>query len=331
MSNKTYDLSFNLFDEGRKYTGHHRNYILESARTTATDPATMERINLREAFGYLGHQLRQMSRKLTIGEKEVVKVNGKDMVLECIPSNVTTQLTIHNDGLVEHTQEVLNTKPGQVVQQFIDSKVGGFSWATGGIDHPSATHVKSFHGFDYVKNPGFSANRPFILESADAPNMDLILESICMVEGVDNNDAEVFMNSFEFELDELRDRLFLAEVYESTLTGQIGEKDQHIIQLQQEKEAARQAREQLIMEGCRKSIVVIPDRVQAALLNLEKEEDFNEIVAFFESARQIDTSHLPLDSSKREMEKVTVKDDNVTPHGGSEQYGSINRSIDWTD
>ena len=49
------ECSFNLFKEGRQYTGHHRQYVLESALKTCNAPETREKIKLREALGYLGH------------------------------------------------------------------------------------------------------------------------------------------------------------------------------------------------------------------------------------------------------------------------------------
>ena len=52
---KTIDCAFSLLDTRRKYTGQHRKYVIENARTICYSPATRERLQKREAFGFYGH------------------------------------------------------------------------------------------------------------------------------------------------------------------------------------------------------------------------------------------------------------------------------------
>ena len=201
MSHNVIKCKFNLFQEGRTYTGHHRNYILESARKVCYDPATRESLSLREKLGYLDHGRRILAGKLQLGEVETVKLpDGTSMVVENIPSNVTTFFEINENGDVEHHQELLlENAPGRVVAGLNKNQVGGFSWACGGADGGSAgaTRMRSFHGFDYVLNPGFSANRGYILEDADAPTRDMILESLCQIGALQENEADHILRVLE--------------------------------------------------------------------------------------------------------------------------------------
>ena len=69
---QTISCSFSLLDEGRKYTGNHRKYLIENARDICYSDATREKIKLREAFGYYGHGRRVISGKMSLGEVEAV-------------------------------------------------------------------------------------------------------------------------------------------------------------------------------------------------------------------------------------------------------------------
>ncbi len=298
---------FSLFDEGRKYTGHHRNYILESARKVCYAPATREGISLREKLGYLGHGRRQLAGKLTLGEVETVKLpDGTTLVVENVPSNVTTHFEIHEDGTVEHTQDILESAPGKVVSGLNRSMVGGFSWAMGGRDGGAigATNVTGFEGFDYVMNPGFSANRGYILESADGPTREMILESIHKA-GVEEKEAEKWLQhwaaSNQLELLTLQDRLAEAEIYEDALRADLEAKQATVIDLISQVtnalttlEDTEAKRRKVILEGASKSAIVIPENVVDALLSMSNEADFYTLVGFFESAKRVDLDGLPI-------------------------------------
>ena len=127
--------SFSLLDGGRQYTGNHRKYIIENAREICNSPATKEKIRLREALGFYGHGRRILAGKMNIGEVEAVTLpDGGKAIVSNIPSNVTVAFDVSPEGVVSHSQEVLDTETGKIVSTLHASRVGGFSWACPGVD-----------------------------------------------------------------------------------------------------------------------------------------------------------------------------------------------------
>lgn len=105
--------SFSLLDEGRKYTGNHRKYLIENAREICYSDATREKIALREAFGYYGHGRRIIAGKMNLSEVEAVTLpDGSAAIISNIPSNLTVAFDVAEDGKVTHTQEILDTDTG---------------------------------------------------------------------------------------------------------------------------------------------------------------------------------------------------------------------------
>lgn len=173
--------SFSLFDDGCQYTGNHRKYLVANAREICYSAPTRERLALREAYSYYGHGRRILAGRMKIGEVEAVTLpDGGTAIISNIPSNITIAFDVAEDGTVTHTQELLSTETGQIVKGLHESRVGGFSWACPGTDRGSKgiTHLSGFAGFDYVLSPGFSTNRGYVLESADAAAEQGILESV---------------------------------------------------------------------------------------------------------------------------------------------------------
>jgi len=299
--------SFNLFNEGRKYTGHHRNYILESAISACYAPETREGIRLREKLGYLGHGRREIARKLQLSEVEPVKLpDGSTIIVENIPSNITVFFEVNKDGHVEHHQEILETAPGKVVAGLNSSKVGGFSWACGGVDGGAvgATRITNFHGFDYVMNPGFADNRGYILENADGKTRDMILENICKT-GVTEPDAERYLHSWvassQIRAMELEDQLERAAIYEDSIREELDIKADELSAARKaaaDLAEAAEVRKKIITECAGKSVVAVPERVLNAMLSMAGEADFNDIIGFFEAASRIDIGTLPLPTGK---------------------------------
>jgi hypothetical protein len=299
------ECAYNLFHEGRKYTGNHRSYILENARSVAGSAATREKIKLREALGYYGHGRRILAKKMDLTEVEAVKLpDGGTAIISNVPSNVTTAFSVADDGTVTHSQEVLDSETGRIVSGLHKSRVGGFSWACGGSDggRTGATRLTGFSGFDYVLNPGFAHNRGYVLESADGGGVspDQVLESVAAAVG-DDDRAEKMLRGWQadahFKAMELEDQLEQAALYESALLDKLTGKERDLADLDKQVQAAVQAQEQekarvkgmvdFIVEACP---FFIPEDVQHAMF----EADFDRARQIFESARTVDMTQYPV-------------------------------------
>jgi hypothetical protein len=247
-----------------------------------------------------------LAGKLQLGETELVKLpGGQSILLENIPSNVTTFFEVSQNGDVEHHQEILlENDPGKTVFGLHKSRVGGFSWACGGSDGGAVgiTKINSFEGFDYVLNPGFSGNRGYILESADAATRDIILENIEMM-GVKDPEQrlESWAASVQFYASELEERLTQCAIYEASIREQMeqqqaatGAMAENLARLRAENELMVQTRERIITECANKSVVVMPDSVRTAIVSMATEADFFAMMNFFEKSRSVDLNQFPL-------------------------------------
>ena len=332
MGNEVLKLQFNLFDEGRTYTGHHRNYILENAHDVCYAPACRERLSNRELVGFYGHRRRELAGRANIGETEVIQLpGGKSIIVENVPCSVTTFFEVKKDGIVEHHQELLlENEPGRIVSGLNKNKIGGFSWAMNGSDGGAhgATRMSSFEGFDYVINPGFTQNRGYVLESAA---QDLLLESICSA-GVDDAKAEGYLigwlASAQNRLAELEEMLAQASIFESAMDEKLVDVNQTLINAQgqikvmEEREALRRA---LVTESAGKlSKIVIPGQVAEAIISMATEEDFNTLIGFFENAARVSLGRYPLNSDADR--KVQVRGNNAS--GDDKEYGRAGAAVD---
>jgi hypothetical protein len=330
--------NFNLFDEGRKYSGHHRNYLLESTIKTCYAPATREGLRQRELFGYLGHGRRQIAGKMRLGEVEAVKLpDGSTLIMENVPSNVTVFFEIAKDGNVEHHQEIIESDPGRVVLGLNRSRVGGFSWAARGVDGGplGATRMNGFEGFDYVMNPGFSANRGYILEDAETATQEMILESICKL-GVAEPDAEKFLRhwvaSAQVRALELEEQLEQAAIYEDSLREEMEKHSQKIAELESAVTAGQslaEARRQIILESAARSVIVVPENVVEAMISMANEQDFHTMVGFFESAGKVDLSRYPLPGQNNQTESLAKQLSPLKPE--PPEYGTAAAGYDFEE
>jgi len=327
--------TFNMFQEGRTYTGHHRNYILENAIKVCYDPSTREKIRLREALGYLGHGRRELSGRLALPEVGAIKLpDGSSVITENVPANVTTQFEVHKGGLVEHTQEILETAPGKIVSGLNASRVGGFSWACAGFDGGAGgkTKITGFHGFDYVMNPGFASNRGYILESASNADTAMILEGIVKTTGLAEKEAEKWLKHWTataiMENAVLQDRLEEQAILEDALREQVETQTQQLERVQRQlklAESVEQHRRKMIMEAAQKSVVAVPAQILESMLALANEEDFYKLTAFFESAGRVNLSGLPIPGQSHESRIITSS---MKPKTAPE-YGSAAAAVEF--
>lgn len=320
--------SFSLLDTRRKYTGRHRQYMIDNARGICYSPATRERIQNREALGFYGHGRRILCRKMDIEEVDVITLpDGQQAMVSNVPSNVTTKFDVAEDGTVSHSQEILDTETGRIVSGLNASKVGGFSWACPGKDGGTKrpTLLTGFSGFDYVLSPGFSANRGYVLESARG---DMVLESVAAIVGNDKR-AEQLVAGWRLELhdhmDELEDAVFESQRRYFELEGRHRALENNLDTVKAEAEAARNA---LAEEKAKFAHVLgriadslpffIPENVMHEMLN----GDFTRAQAVFESAALVDYSQYPLGERRRDATApATPAASHQEPEYGTASYG----------
>lgn len=336
MERTTVSCSFSIFDEGRKYTGNHRQYLVENARAICYSPATKEKIKLREALGYYGHGRRILSGKVSIQEIEAVTLpDGTQAVISNIPSNVTLAFDVAHDGTVTHAQEILDTEPGRIVTGLHNSKIGGFSWACNGQDPKGRgpTRLSGFCGFDYVLNPNFSANRGYILESASGSDSadstkQAILESIAATIGNDTL-AEQYVSGWnldhQFRIGELEDSIFESESREAEANQRLRQQNKIIEEMEREKGQAilESAKIQENYKELLKTVsdsfpFFIPEHIMHEML----EGDFNRAKGIFEQASLVDFSAYPIDQGRKGMVLEAARHRKPTPSDyGSAMFG----------
>ncbi|WP_313453347.1 hypothetical protein [Stutzerimonas nitrititolerans] len=183
MGIKTGIIKYNLADRLRKHRGQERTFDLVAAERLLNGAAVQERIKHGDMTGYFGHWPRV---QFGLDPVEGGFVNGKQVSLE--PALRTTYLKAHPDGTVEHEVEFLDTDSGKIAQRIYGSKAYGFSSA---IDTKRLGSVQvpiGFFGFDFVKEPNFSANRGYavaldgVFDSEDV--LDAVSERNAMFEAM---------------------------------------------------------------------------------------------------------------------------------------------------
>ena len=301
-NNKVLECSFSLLNEGRKYSGQHRKYIINNAREVCYAPETRERIKLREALGYYGHGRRILCQKMNLQEVDVITLpDGTQAMVSNIPSNVTVSFDVDEDGTVRHKQEILDTETGKIVASLNASKVGGFSWACPAEDGGStkATHLTGFSGFDYVLQPGFSNNRGYVLENAR--NMEqMILESVAAVVKDDKRAAQMVAGwklADKSTYDQLENAIFESESKLFAMQDENKQLKEFYTQAVNDRDAARSEAQHVkdnfkyVLESIQKAMpFVVPESVMHAML----EGDFDRAKVIFENAGRIDYSQYPL-------------------------------------
>lgn len=172
---KTVTDRFCLYSNARKGRQNGRQYVLSAVKTMLESKETQEGLRLGELFGYYGHGRRQLTGKLEVPETSVIMVEGRPVVIDNVPACRTVAISVDDNGIVTHTQEILNTEPGKIVAAMIESRAGGWSWATGGRESGKIAVTTSFHGVDYVTTPNYiSLDHPAsagMFESADSKSL----------------------------------------------------------------------------------------------------------------------------------------------------------------
>lgn len=178
MGRKTGIIKFNLADRMRKHRGQDRNFDLESAVRLLNSGSVQERIKHGDMVGYFGHWPRV---KFGLDPEEGGFLQGKQISLE--PAIRTTHLKAFPDGTVEHEEEFLDTVSGKIAERIYGSKAYGFSSAMDSRRLGGKTVPTGFFGFDFVKEPNYSANRGY------AVALDGVMDSEDALDAVEERDA----------------------------------------------------------------------------------------------------------------------------------------------
>lgn len=303
---KTVTDRFSLVDTIRRHTPQNeRNYILKSVRETLNSPRVKEHIQLGEMYGYYGHGRRALqyakNRSLNLPEVSVVMVDGKPVTLTNVPSNRTLAVDVDDNGIVTHTQEILDTEPGKIVQAMESSNAGGWSWATSG-DDGSFSVVSGFFGFDYVTTPNYiSLDRKSLMMESNGTRSEAVITAL-INGGYSENAATDLCHHFEkmrgdqamFEAVErngyLESQLWAMQGRMEEMQARIA--DQNAMLESTGEQAVKRRR--IMRETLDKLPLFISREQRQALMRMESEEDVQVLAGMLESVAGNVTSTLPL-------------------------------------
>lgn len=289
---------FSLRNLKRKFTPQNgRNYILESVQHAITSPRARERMELGEMYGYYGHGRREMyyneHQQLRLPEFTIMRVDGQIIQLNNVPAARTLDIKLDGD-IVTHTQEILDTDPGRVVNTMEAGSVGGWSWVTDGYESASAARVTLFEGFDYVTTPNFiSLNKQPAPMMESAADRETRIVERCKSAGFTESAAVDIAQHYEkmvqhamFESPLIENEALRARMFE--MSGMIADlasnyqKTKAMLETAQANEVGRVAAQQAFIS---KLPVFLGKADRDALEALNTEEDFRVLSALLESVR----------------------------------------------
>lgn len=182
MGRKTGVIRYNFNERQRLHNGVDRVVDIPSAMRVCNGPQVQELIKSGDVLGYYGHNYREL---YGLDVPESVVVQGKSIALE--PAVRTVSLRVHEDGTVEHEQEFLNTRTGQLCARLFGDKAFGFSSAFDTRDVAGVRFITGFFGFDFVRAPNYHTNRGYMLDSlaGEGDRRDaLLLDHIAMLDSL---------------------------------------------------------------------------------------------------------------------------------------------------
>ena len=181
--------------------------------------------------------------------------------------------------------------------------------------------LSGFSGFDYVLQPGFSANRGYVLESAQG---NLILESVAAVVGNETR-AEQLVAGWKLDLQnrvaDMENAIFESEGRYAEAMMERKVMAENLGRIEEERDTVREAlaQEKAHVKGILESIAdslpfFIPEEVMHEML----EGDFTRARGIFESAKRFDFSQFPIDKVAGGEQISVFKEQ---PTEGSTAYG----------
>lgn len=326
---KTVTDRFSLVDSIRRHTPQNdRNYVLKSVRDTFNSPQVKECIALGEMYGYYGHGRRALhyakTGNLTLPEVSVAIVEGKPVTLTNVPSNRTLAVSIDDNGVVTHTQEILDTEPGHIVSGMEASNAGGWSWATSGDDSSVRSIVSGLYGFDYVGTPNFiSLDKKSVMLESSGTRTEIMIAALTAA-GFSENAATDLCQHFEI----MREDQAMFEAVQHTghlesqmwmLKGQLAEMQERVSEQNAMLESAGElakTRRRIMRETLNNLPIFISKEQRQSLLRMESAEDIQVLSAMLESAAGNASSNLPIgDRTLRQRDPgkqtTTASDDDV--------------------
>lgn len=345
---------FSLVDLYRKHTTQNgRNYLIEAVNQAINNPETQERMRLGELFGYYGHGRREQhyskTGSITLPETSVLMVEGKPVIVENVPSNRTVAISVSPDGIVSHTQEILDTPIGQIVDGMERSMAGGWSWATKGGTQGGKSIVREFAGFDYVTTPNFiSLDRVGMMNESGMDEEKSVVKTL-VENGLSESAAidiyqhfrrmrettslfESAQRATEIELDFFALQAEMADL-EKQLRGEIQTVTARYNESSNKQKAMMEAagqlrghRENAVREMLDRLPFHVTSEQRHALISMETKEDVDIVMSLFESVSKSSVKDLPIGRPEPipaalTASRYTYDDDpgclDIVPRGGS--------------
>ncbi|HAV1601583.1 TPA: head processing protein [Enterobacter hormaechei subsp. xiangfangensis] len=345
---------FSLVDLYRQHTTQNgRNYLIDAVASVITRPDTQERMKLGELYGYYGHGRREQHYNKTgsirLPETSVIMVEGAPVIVDNVPSNRTVDISVSEDGIVTHTQEILDTPTGQIVDGMERSQAGGWSWATKGGTQGGRAIVREFAGFDFVTIPNFiSLDRVATMFESGEAEEEAVVASLVANGMTQNAAVDVYQHFRRMRegqsLFEAAERATELELDFFALQGQMSSFEQRYkkeIQQLTERYQATSDQHTAMMESARglrshrrKAVRAMLERLpyhvteeqRRALISMETPEDVDVVMALFESVSKSSVKDLPIGRHEPLPAAVTAahyayEDDpgclEIVPRGGS--------------
>ncbi|HBM2815711.1 TPA: head processing protein [Enterobacter hormaechei subsp. xiangfangensis] len=316
---------FSLVDLYRQHTyQNNRQYLIQAVQATFESAETKERIRLGEAFGYYGHGRREMhfnkTGSLRVPETSVIMVEGAPVIVDNVPSNRTLDIRVDSEGIVTHTQEILDTPTGQIVDGMERSQAGGWSWATKGGQAGGQAIIREYAGMDFVTTPNFiSLDRVMAMnESAEDEEAGVI--RALMASGMTQNAAVDVYQHFKrmregTSLFESATRASAAELELFVMQGQLSdlssELSSHKEQLTAMMESAknnRSERRKAVRGLLERLPFHVTDEQRRALINMETGHDVEVVMGLFESVASSSVADLPIGKNYQPAPVAASKD-----------------------
>lgn len=311
---------FSIKDCIRKHTTqNNRNYMMSSIKASLNSKEAQEKMALGELFGYYGHERREehynRTGSLVLPQTSVIMVDGKPVVLDNVPSSRTLSANIDDSGIVTHTQEILDTDTGHIVDAMEKSRAGGWSWVTGGSSSAWKSVVRKFYGFDYVTTPNYiSLDREVMMSESVNDRREHIVRSFIEcgyseAAAVDLSEHFEKMREQEMMVESVS-RLQTAEGELLVLNGQLLELTERVKEQDAMLEAANSSkalRQSRLATAIDKLPIFLTDDQRSAMLSMESEADLETVEAIFESVGNVGISGLPLGSNRSGYQPAPAK------------------------